>query len=385
MKYKKQATSRRYFLKQAGKGIAAILAAGSFPAILPARNAFANTDTVNFAYIRSDHHAPIMVIANNQELFREKFSMYLKPVSRGQWYDFYDNDTRLARIKLVPTKKGPDVQNLVAQGDVDMAISGTQAILMSADKGVDTRIVSPIQTAGNVFVLKRDLTMGTWEDFVKNVKGSGSRFRIGIPGPHTVAAIIFRSALDYEGISYKEDNNAKRADIEFVNMKGHGNLVTALGNDIAQGIIGAQPYPAVTIDRGMGKLILNLQKVPPHGRWMDHACCSLEAKESFLKRDHRLSSKLVELLAAGVRVTNENEDLAAKACSEWLGVDHGVEEIAMRSLNYTNRPTVQWKESVYTYVEMMDQMGVFKNRLKGRRGKEIDPVAFDFDILNKME
>lgn len=379
-------TTRRDFLKKTGKGIAVTaLAAGLSPSILPLKKAFAGVETVNFAYILSDHHAPLMVTAKNWELFQEKFNTYLKPVTEGRFYDFYSNGVKLAQIKIIPTKKGPDVEKLVAQGSVDMAISGTQAILMSVDKGVDTRIVSPLQTAGNVFVLKKELPMNTWDEFVRSVKGRRQQFKIGMPGPHTVAAIIFRSALDYEGVSYTEDAADKKADILFINMKGHGNLVAALTHGITQGIIGAQPFPAVTIDRGIGKLVLNLQDVPPAKRWQGHACCSVEATTKFLKNQPQLSTKLMELLAIGVMLTNTDKALTAKSCAAWLGVEQSVENVAMKTLNYSTVPTIQWKNSVYTYVETMDRMGMFNGKLKGKRKLEIDPVAFDFKTIEKAK
>lgn len=382
MQKKNHSTTRRDFLKKAGKGIAATALAGLSPAIFHIKKAFAGVTTINFAYILSDHHAPLMVIAKNFELFQEKFNMGLKPVTEGQFYDFYHDGNKIAQVKMIPTKKGPDVEKLVAQGSVDMAISGTQAILMSVDKGVDTQIVSPLQTAGNVFVLNKNLPMETWKDFIKNIKGSQQQFKIGMPGPHTVAAIIFRSALDHEGVSYTEDVTDKKADVLFINMKGHGNLVAALINDITQGIIGAQPFPSVTIDRGVGKLILNLQDSPPNNCWQGHACCSLEATGQFLKQEPDLSAKVMELFAAGVMLTNQDKNLAAESASSWLGINKSVETIAMESLNYSTVPTDQWRNSVYTYVQIMDKMGMFTGKLKGKRNAEIDPDVFDFTYMD---
>lgn len=382
MQKKIDSTTRRGFLKNAGKGIAITTLSGLSPVLSPIKKAFAGVPTINFAYILSDHHAPMMVIAKNWELFQKKFNMGLKPVSEGKFYDFYHDGNKVAHVQMIPTKKGPDVERLVAQGSVNMAISGTQAILMSIDKGVETQIISPLQTAGNVFVLKKNLPINTWEDFIKNIKGSQQQFKIGMPGPHTVAAIIFRSALEYEKISYTEDITDTKADVLFINMKGHGNLVAALVNGITQGIIGAQPFPSITIDRGAGKLIMNLQDAPPNNRWQGHACCSLEATDQFLKESPDLAVKMMELFAVGVMLTNQDKNLAAESASAWLGINKSVETIAMDSLNYSTVPTTQWKNSVYTYIQIMDQMKMFSGRLKGKSNAEIDSNVFDFTHMN---
>lgn len=373
--------TRRDFLKKAGRMTAGTALVGLAPSLI-ARKAYAGVPDVNFAYILSDHHAPLMVLSKEWELFQERYKIYLKPVTEYKLYDFFYDGSKIARVKLIPAKTGPDLEKLVAQGSVDMGISGTQAVMMSIDRGIKTKIISPLQTAGSVFVLKKELPMDYWDDFVKGIRGSERRFKIGMPGPETIATIIFRSALDHEGISYTEDITDKNADILFINMKGHGGLVSALENRITEGIIGAQPFPSVTINRGLGKLILNLQDVPPNRRWYGHACCSLFATEEFAKRDRDLLIKMMELIMLGVNAANQDKEMTARACSSWLGVEEAVEKIAMQTLTYTTTPTSQWRESAYTFMEIMDKMNMVSEKLRGKRGKELDPIVFDFQYID---
>jgi NitT/TauT family transport system substrate-binding protein len=380
MKLHHISATRREFLKTAGKGIALGAITGSTSLMQPVRKAFAGPPVVKFAYILSDHHAPLMVAAKNASLFKEKFNTYMQPVAEGKVYDFFHEGKKAARIQLIATKKGPDVEKLIAQGSVDMAISGTQAILLSIDRAVETRIVSPVQTEGNVFVLHKRLGIQTWNDFVRSVKGRGRRFSIGIPGPHTVAAIIFRSALDHEGVSYSEDAADESADIFFINMKGHGNLVTALSNDLSQGIIGAEPFPSVTIHRGFGQLIVNLADLPPEGLWNSHACCSLEATTQFMNGSPELFGKMMDLMILSIHQTRNDPALTAASCARWLGVSPDVEKIAMQTLSYTSTPNSAWKQSISIYGQTMDKMGLFNGRLSG-----LEPAALEAKALRLKE
>jgi NitT/TauT family transport system substrate-binding protein len=375
---KKKGLSRRNFIKGAVAGVAL---AGLAPAV--ARKANAETPSIKLAFILSDHHAPLMVLARNWELFQQKYNICLKPVTEDKLYDFMYEGSRIARVQIIPTAKGPDIERLVAQGSVDVGISGTQAIILSVDRGIDTRIVSPLQTAGNMFVLKRDLGMNTWDEFVRQTKGGGKQFKIGTPGPDTVAAIIFRSALENQGITSSEDATNKNADVLFMNMKGHGNLVAALSNGITEGIIGAQPFPAVTVKNGTGTIILNLQDVPPAGKWKGHACCSVGATGDFIARDRDLVVKTMELIALGVGEANADRAMTARTCSSWLGVEEDVEQSALTTHNYTIIPSERWIESVYTYVETMDEMKLFNGKLVGKRSKELDPLVFDFRYMEE--
>ena len=373
--------TRRDFLKKAGRITAGTALVGLAPGLI-ARKAYAGVPDVNFPYILSDHHAPLMVLCKEWELFRERYNIYLKPVTEYKLYDFFYEGSKIARVKLIPAKTGPDLEKLVAKGSVGMGISGTQAVMMSIDRGIKTKIISPLQTAGSVFVLKKELPMDYWDDFVKGIRGSERRFKIGMPGPETIATIIFRSALDHEGISYTEDVTNKNADILFINMKGHGALVSALESRITEGIIGAQPFPSVAINRGLGKLILNLQDVPPNKRWYGHACCLLFATEEFAKRNRDLLIKMMELIVLGVNAANQDKEMTARVCSSWLGVEEAVEKIALPTLTYTTTPTPQWTDSVYTFAKIMDGMNMFSGKLRGKRGKELDPIVFDFQYID---
>ncbi len=375
---------RRTFLKTTGQAALGVAVGNMASGLIMPRRAFAAVPTIRFAYILSDHHAPLMVAAKHGEFFQQSYNTYLKPVIDRKRYELYAEGGRVAEVELIPTKKGPDVEKLVAQGSVDMAISGTQAVLLSIDRGVATRIVSPLQTAGNVFVVQKSLPMDSWKSFTTEVKGQGRQFKIGIPGPQTVAAIIFRSALELEKISYTEDATNRKADVLFINMKGHGNLVAALGNGITQGIIGAQPFPAITIDRGVGRMILNLQDVPAAQDWHGHACCSLEATVPFFKQQPELAGRMLELMALGVEVSNTHKDLTAQACSAWLGDTVSVEQIAMESLSYTTMASNKWRNSVQVFARTMDHMGLFTGTLHGKKDKDIADNAFDLKTIEAV-
>lgn len=375
--------NRRDFIKTTGKmALGATVCGMASSLAIPAR-AFAAAPTVRLAYILSDHHAPLMVAAKNGDLFQQKFNTYLKPLTEGKFYELYADGARAAKIQLIPTKKGPDVEKLMAQGSADIAISGTQSIMLAVDKGVDTRLISPLQTAGNVFVIHKDQPIDSWEGFVGAVKNQGRQFKIGMPGPNTVSLIIFRWALDQVGVSHTEDAADKKADVLFINMKGHGNLVTALSNHITDGIIGAQPFPAVTIDQGVGRFILNIQDLPPEGQWLNHACCSLEVNGAFLKREPELATRMMMLLALGTEMSNTRKDMTAQACSEWLGVPASVEKVAMQSMSYTTLASERWRQSVAVYAQVMQRTGLFTGALRDAREDTLADRLFDFQWMEK--
>jgi NitT/TauT family transport system substrate-binding protein len=256
--------------------------------------------------------------------------------------------------------------------------------MMSVDQGVKTSLTNPLQSAGNVFVVKKDLPMNNWQEFVGAVKGAKGQFRIGIPGPATVASIILKSALKAEGVTFSEDRADKKADVLLVNMKGHGNVTPGMANGVTQGLVAAQPFPALAVNQGVGKFILNLQDVPG-GQWKGHACCSAEVVDSFAQKNRDLVVKATELLVLGAKEANLDPNLTAQVSSAWLGVTPEVEKMALPGMDFLTTPTAQWSRSIYVYAKTMDQMGLFSGQLKGKRGEKLNKLLFNFQYLKEAK
>lgn len=96
-------------------------------------------------------------------------------------------------------------------------------------------------------------------------------------------------------------------------------------------------------------------------------------------------AKTMELMVLGIRACEQDKDLAARTCAAWLGVNIGVEQLAMPTLTYTATPTRQWVDSVHTYVATMDRMNMFNGLVRGKRGTELDPLLFDFQYLDEAK
>ncbi|OIQ08044.1 hypothetical protein MOTE_05540 [Moorella thermoacetica] len=339
--------------------------------------------TLNFGYIMSDHHTPLFMALTQWQKFRDQYNLYLQPVQEREWYDFYAGGRKIARVKLVSTQQGPDVQRLMSQGSVDMGITGVQALILSFDKGLDAKLISPMQTGGNLLVIKKDLAVKSWPEFVALVKGKKTQFKIGHPGAQTIASIIFRSALKAEGITFSDNPQDKQADITFVDMKGHGNLPSALSNQLVDGFIGPEPYPALAIQEGLAEKVTNLETLPPAGQWQNHACCAIEATGALIAQHRDLVEKMEELLILATRDVNQNRDGAAKDAAAWLGVTEKVEIDALKSVNFTSDPTEEWRQSVGTFGQIMDSMGQLSGRLHGLKPAEIEARVFDQSIYDE--
>ncbi|SMB99313.1 NitT/TauT family transport system substrate-binding protein [Thermanaeromonas toyohensis ToBE] len=338
--------------------------------------------TINFAYITSDHHTPLFIALSEWQKFRDKYDLYLQPVQEREWYDFYADGRKVARVKLISTKQGPDIQRLMAQGNVDIGITGVQALILSVDKGLGAKLISPLQTGGNLLIVKKELPANNWQEFVELVKGKKKQLKIGHPGAQTIASIIFRAALKEEGISFSDDVQDRKADIIFIDMKGHSNLAAAITNHIVDGLIGAEPFPTLAIHEGVAKKVTKLELLPPKGRWKNHACCAVEATDDIIAQHRDLVQKLEELLILATQETNQNRDRAAKVAANWLGVSEEVEREAIQSVNFTTEPSPDWRQSVSTFAQIMDEMGLLSGQLHNLPSDQLEHKILALDIYN---
>ncbi|SMP65301.1 NitT/TauT family transport system substrate-binding protein [Desulfonatronum zhilinae] len=376
-----QAINRRDFVKRSGYaiGAASLCSSGLYSLIKPDA-AHARTDSIRLAYILSDHHAPFMLLCSDWQRFKDRYNIYLEPIAHNRIYNFYYEGEREATINVIAARQGPDLLRLMEQGSVDLSITGVQAIYMSVDRCFGSKLVSPYQSEGNAFVIRKGIDIRSWDQFVQTIKGTKNQFTIGVPGPVTSPAIIFKDGLMDAGITFTEDSFDRKADVVLMNMKGHGNVVPGMVNGITEALVGAQPFPATAVVQGQGHLILNLQDLPGR-KWREHACCALEAGPSIMQNNPSQLVKLLELLVLSAYEAENDTDATAIAASSWLSVDLEVEKFALPTMGFSTEPTAQWLNTAYSYAKPMGELGVLVNNLKGKHGQEIGDLAFDFSYL----
>lgn len=70
-------------------------------------------------------------------------------------------DTLLARVHLTPTQSGAGMLAALSRGEFDVGLGATVGVAKFADAGTDLRILAPLQTDGDQFVLRRELALRT--------------------------------------------------------------------------------------------------------------------------------------------------------------------------------------------------------------------------------
>jgi len=150
-----------------------------------------------------------------------------------------------------------------------------------------------------MFVVRPDFEAQTWGEFVALAKAAEKPLRIGYKSPVACAKVIFEEALRHdkspvacakvifeealrhEGITFGGDPSRADIQVHMVNVKGGGKLNVALSGGLIDGYAGNNPFPAIAVEKKMGRIICDLEDLPP-GTFRNHPCCCIAANERAL-------------------------------------------------------------------------------------------------------
>ena len=243
--------------------------------------------TLTVAYLPTDHHAALFVACDNPDLFKNNYGIYLKAVKDKEKYELYKGDKKIANVKVVKVVKGgASIMSLMTQGQVDVALVGNPPVIFYIDKGTNAKIIMNLHTEGSAVVVRSDIPVSSWEEFVNWIKEQhkeGNQVKIGHPLTTSIQYVMIKDALKAEGITYTEDPNNKSAMVLLWNCKGQVTMPQMLAQKQLDAVIAWEPTPEVLKTKNIGKPIIYSQDLPPNDMWKNHPCCVIVASGDALK------------------------------------------------------------------------------------------------------
>ncbi len=334
-------------------------------------------------YAGHDHQSALYVACLEAEKTKKDCGVYLKEVNPKKHYEMYKGTKKIADVEIFKAGGGSKIPTMMSQGHFEVGFGGVAAFAFFVDKGSPLKIVSPLHTKGDMLVVPPDSKVDSWKSFAAWVKEQKEPVKVGFKKPVAVAKLIFESALKAEGISYTGDASKKDVKVLMVNMKGQQNLNPGLKNGTINAYVANNPSCAIAESKGLGKVVADLNDLPP-GIWKDHPCCGIAANTKALKEKPGLVKELLKLIILATNYMNEQQDeIAVKDASKWLGTSIAVEKASIPTSGYTTVPSDDWKKKMYVWVNTMQGMGKLKGGLKGKKDAAVDPLLFDFGLLEK--
>lgn len=332
-------------------------------------------------YAGHDHQSALYVACYQAEKTKKDCGVYLKEVDPKKHYEMYKGDEKVADVEIFKAGGGSKIPTMMSQGHFEIGFGGVAPFAFFVDKGTPLKIISPLHTKGDMLVVPPDSPVDSWKAFVKWVKEKKEPVKVGFKKPVAVAKLIFESALKAEGISYSGDASKKDIEVLMINMKGQENLNPGLKNKVIDAYVANNPSCAIAESKGLGKVVADLNDLPP-GIWKDHPCCAIAANTKSMTEKKDIIKDFLKLIILATNYMNEQqEEIAVKDASKWLGTSIEVEKASIPTSGYTTLPSADWKKKMYVWVDAMNEMNKLNGSLKGKKAKAIDPILFDFSLL----
>jgi NitT/TauT family transport system substrate-binding protein len=340
--------------------------------------------SLRVGHVGHDHHLALYVAADNTAQYAKGSSVALKTVEDRKFYALTDKGEKVADVEIVKVGGGSKMPTALAQGVIEVGFGGVAAVLASADSGAPVKMIAPLHYKGDMFVVKPKFPAKTWEEFVQVAKNTTKPIRIGYKSPVAVAKLVFEEALKHEGISFGGDVSREDLKVHMINVKGGGKLNVALGGDLVEGYVGNNPFPAIGVEKGILRIICDLEDLPP-GTFRNHPCCCIAATEKALRDKPEAIVDLLVLFMQATETINTDLDKAVESASRWLGTSEAVERMSIATSGYSMKDSPEWRKTMGKWVVAMNGLDALSGKLKGLDPEKVAELAYDFTLLKKAE
>ncbi len=339
--------------------------------------------TLKVGHVGHDHHLALFVACDNADTLTGG-GVTLKKVEDKKFYELFDNQQKIADVEIVKVGGGSKMPAALAQGVIDMGFGGVAAVVASADSGAPVKLISPLHSKGDMFVVKPDSPVNTWKDFVKAARAAEKPLRIGYKSPKAVAKLVFEDALRHEGITFSQDPSKTDVKVHLINTKGGGKLNTALSGDLVDGYVGNNPFPSIAVEKKMGKIVSDLEDLPP-GNFLNHPCCCIAGNTTVMAEKAAAIEAMMVLFLQATDIINADLDKAVAAATRWIGTSETVERMSIPTSGYSMVQDDQWQGTMNKWIVAMNELGTFTGKLKGLAPTKACELAYDMTYLNRAK
>ncbi len=372
--------TRRDFIKKTSYATtcAALCGCGVIP-LIGGKQAHARRGSdINCSYIFVDHQAPIMVAMYKGEEFSDS-GTYLKPVIDKQKYKLVSGGVDITDIEFIVTKSGSEAATLFAQRHINLGSYSLPAAMVGIDTGTPMKILGPVHTEGLALVFPTGSGIHGWNNFLSYAKNYQEPVKIGYHSPTSAPKMVFEGGLHRAGIKFTSDATDLSADILMVDLRSTASLSPALISRQVDGWVGPSPHPQVAEHMGTGEIVLDLRELPPQGYWHDFPCCIFAASDSLISSKREAVQGFMTLMKTAADFCNNNPDESATIIADWIGIP--AEAAKMSTVVFTTYPSENWQRGAGIYLDVLNDMDIFNNKLKGNKLDQVKDILFDFSFV----
>ncbi len=340
--------------------------------------------TIRVGHVGHDHHIALFIALDNVSEYYQESQINLKVVEDRKFYELFDKNKKIADVEIVKVGGGSKMPTALAQNIIDVGFGGVAPVLAAVDSGAPVKLISPLHYKGDMLVVSPDSKPQSWQEFVDMTKAAKKPLRIGYKNPVAVAKVIFEEALRHEGIIFSGNLSQTNVLVHMINVKGGGKLNVALSGGLIDGYVGNNPFPAIAVERGIGRIICDLEELPP-GTFRNHPCCCIAANTNAVEEKSEAIIDLLMLFLQANETINSDLNKAVATATRWIGTSESVEKMSIPTSGYSMESTEQWHQTMEKWTQAMNGLDIFTGKLKAADYQQVTSVAYDLTLLEKAK
>ena len=339
--------------------------------------------TLTVGHVGHDHQLALYLAALEGKRFRKDFGICLKEVKQGEVYDLVEGDKALARLRFLKVGGGARMPAAMSRGELDIGLGGVAAVAKYADQGQPFRIIAPLQTDGDMLVMRTGSPIGDWDAFVAATKSGGEPLKIGYKAPVAVAKLVFVGALKAANIPFGYDPADRNARVILVNMMSEKSPLPLLESGSIDGFAMNQPAVSVAVHKGLGHVVADLRDLPPKGKWVDHPCCCVSATDETIRKHPEVVKAFLKVILLSTQLIHQEPELAVDAATKWIKNPREVEADSVPSVTYVAEPTESWLGAMRTWLTLMQEVEAFDGTYASISAEDFLQDVCRFDLLKR--
>ncbi|MCM8901566.1 ABC transporter substrate-binding protein [Caldicoprobacter algeriensis] len=239
------------------------------------------------------------------------------------------------KLELVKFSSWPEVIEALNAGKVDGASILIQLAMKAREQGIDLKAVALGHRDGNVVVTSKYITS------VAELKGK----TFAIPHRLSTHNILLYIMLKNNGLSYNDINVIELPPPE---------MPAALSEGRISGYSVAEPFGAVSVANGKGKVLFNSQDL-----WGNSVCCALVLRNDFIQNNRSIAEKFVQEYVKAAHKADSKDRATLDILTKYLRTDSRVLELSLKWISYKN---LKLEEKDYNDLsKYLVEMGLIEN------------------------
>jgi NitT/TauT family transport system substrate-binding protein len=251
---------------------------------------WAQARTVKLAYLPITHSIPLFILKDDVEA---------------------KTDSKIA-IELIKYGTWPELVDALVSGRVDGATMFIEFAMKAKEEGIDLKAVSLAHRDGATMIVSHDIAG------VSDLKGK----TVAIPEPFSTMNILLHLALQNVGVAYSDLN---------IVVLPPPEMPVALSEKRISGYIVADPFAAISIVNGNGKILFTADQI-----WKNSVCCGLVLHNNFIKGDKAAAQELVRGYRAAGAAAELKDARVFDLASKYMTANQEVLKISLETISYSD-------------------------------------------------